>query len=193
MKNKMRWFITLGLISLATIGSIGGMKFSARAKTAPVRQGQTTTVPFKGLIAKNGSETLILRVYDQNTGGKVLFETSQRVNISQGVYIAFAEVPSEILAANPSVWLEVVSEATPFTPVGERTPFVTRLGGGAAPRAITCPSGGCASLCFTCGGAYPTFNGAFPLPAGSMPTERGSSCLDPLQGRADTLPFLCTQ
>src|SRR5262245_28461422 len=73
MRNKMRWIIVLSLAALVTVGSIGGMKFSARAKTVRPRQNQTTTVPFKGLIARTGSENLILRIYDQNSGGKMLF------------------------------------------------------------------------------------------------------------------------
>jgi len=192
MKNKMRWFITLSLALLATIGLIAGLKFSTRAKSVAAPQNQTTVVPFKGLI-RDGNDKLILRIYNQAVGGAALFEVTRKVDVSNGVYVAFVDVPGEILSNNLKVWLEAASEAEPFTPIGERTPFATRRPAGGATQAFTCLSGGCASLCFSCGGAYPFFNGALPLPAGSMPTERGIACGDPLQARADTSPFLCTQ
>jgi hypothetical protein len=191
MKTKMRLFITLSLALLATIGLIGGLKFSTRAKTVAARQNQTTIVPFKGLT-KGSNDRMVLKIYDQAVGGAAIFEVTRKVDVSNGVYVAFVDVPSEILNAKTNIWLEVSSEADPFTPIGERTPFAIRRSGGTT-QAIVCPAGGCASLCFTCGGAYPTFNGSFPLPAGSQPTERGASCAGGLVLTADTRPFLCTQ
>jgi hypothetical protein len=192
LKNKKRLFITLSLGLLATIGLIGGLKFSTRANTVAAQQNQTIVVPFKGQI-RDGNDRLILRIYDQAVGGAVLFEVTRKVDVSNGVYVALVDVPSEILSAKTNVWLEGSKETEPFTPIGERTQFAIRRLGGGITQAIVCPAGGCASLCFTCGGAYPFFNGAIPLAAGSMPTERGGACAAPLQARADTIPFLCTQ
>jgi hypothetical protein len=50
--------------------------------------------------------------------------------------------------------------------------------------------------CFTCGGDWPIFIGSIssPVPAtGNNVTERGAGCADPLTGRRDGSPFLCSR
>jgi hypothetical protein len=179
-------FIKLGIIGAIAISA------SLMITTVTAQELQTTSVPFKGTIAKDGDAELILRLYDRAIGGTKLFEETTVVEVSQGVYVAFMEVPSAVIARHPTVWMEVARQETPYLPLGARKPFAMRRAEN-NPQAITCPSGGCATLCFTCGGAYPFYNGGWPLAAGSMPTERGSSCSGTLTSVADTFPFLCTQ
>src|SRR5262245_39659210 len=125
MKNKNRLFITLTLGLLATIGLIAALKFSTRATIAAAQQNQTTVVPFKVEI-RDGDDRLILRIYDEAVGGAVLFEVTQKVDVSNGVYMALVNVPSEILSAKTNVWLEGSKKTEPFTPTGERAQFAIR-------------------------------------------------------------------
>ena len=49
---------------------------------------------------------------------------------------------------------------------------------------------GSCSLCYTCGGAWPTYSGT--IPTASAAVERDSSCLGGFStNRNDTIPFLC--
>ncbi len=49
------------------------------------------------------------------------------------------------------------------------------------------------SLCYTCGGNWPTFSGVIPTREGAMPYERGSACSGDLTPTSDTTPYLCCQ
>jgi Trypsin len=63
---------------------------------------------------------------------------------------------------------------------------------------IPTPVGASCSLCYTCGGNWPTFAGQIGQDTASGPvglnapaTERGWSCSDPLAPSSDTAPYLC--
>jgi hypothetical protein len=182
-KNMVLKVAGVGLFAIAA---------SFTVATVTAQELQTTSVPFKGTMAKDGEVELVLRLYDQAKGGTKLFEEPTLVDVSQGMYVVFAEVPSEVIVRHATVWMEVAKEAAPDLPLGDRQPFAMKPAGN-SPQAVVCPAGGCATFCFTCGGAYPFFNGGFPLAAGSAPIERGWSCAGGLTSQADTFPYLCTQ
>jgi hypothetical protein len=160
--------------------------------TVIAQEVQTTTLPFKGVMAKDGEVELILRLYDRDHGGTKLFEDTALVDVSNGVYVAYADVPSAILARYPTVWMEAARATAPSAAIGARTPFAMKRSGEVQQEAF-CSGAGCASLCFTCGGEFTIYAGTIPLPSGSMPTERGAACSGALTSMADTAPFLCTK
>ncbi|MGD1714389.1 S8 family serine peptidase [Dapis sp. BLCC M172] len=49
------------------------------------------------------------------------------------------------------------------------------------------------SLCYDCGGKWPTFSGVIPTREDAMPYERGSACSGDLTPTSDTSPYLCCQ
>jgi hypothetical protein len=164
-----------------------------RPRQTPACQGAGWIVARNyGLIAAHGDVELILRLYDRADGGTKLFEETALVEVSQGTYLAFVAVPSRILAGQTTVWMEVARETRTSLRIAERQAFALKRADNQV-LATSCPSGGCASLCYTCGGDYPFYNGTIALPSGSMPTERGGSCAQPLEAMADVSPFLCTQ
>jgi hypothetical protein len=72
------------------------------------------------------------------------------------------------------------------------------VAGGTGPGPIPTPSASGCSLCYTCGGNWPTFAGQIGQDTASGPAglnapaiERGSACREPLAPSSDTAPFLC--
>lgn len=196
MKRKLLWFMALSLVSLVVTTMIVNGRFSARAKPkspqVPAQEGQTRRLPFKGWLDKEDAQVeVILKVYDQEKGGTMLFETKQAVVVTQGMYVTFVEVPSEIISKHPTVWLEAARVTAPDLALGERISFVAPT---RTTQAFTCDfPNGCASLCSTCGGAYPHFRGSIPTRLGVAPFIRGLNCGGDIVPRNDVEPFLCTQ
>jgi hypothetical protein len=199
MKRKLLWLVALSATLLTTAALIVGGRSSVRAKpeSVPVtaQESRMTSIPFKGVFNNDGRAELIVRVYDQANDGTKLFETTQAVNVSNGMYVAFIQVPSEAIRPHSTVWLEASDATAPDLRLEDRVSFTIASPRNGTTQAFTCDfPNGCASLCRTCGGAYPHFRGAIPLAAGARPAERGNNCSGPIDDSAvDTNPFLCTQ
>jgi hypothetical protein len=181
MKRITASFITFGVVALAAS--------AVQAQTTlRVARGEAAQLPVKGVLAKvNGNVPLTFRVYDRASGGRLIHQESQRVGVQKGVYFAMvgqrAGGLSAELARTPLLWVEVVKEGRILGPRQSFT--VNRVGTQSIGLFF-------ASICFTCGGAWPVFAGSIRS-VGDTPTERGSSCSGALQARSDGSPFLCTQ
>jgi hypothetical protein len=158
----------------------------------PAQKTGMTSVWFKGWItkegiAKEGTVSLVLKIYDQSNGGTTLYEATHEVEVTHGQYFAIIQVPSETIAKSQTIWLEAASVEQKELAFEPRTSFATRAPEGAA------AGGACAgaALCYTCGGCTGWQYGAIPVPSGD-PTELGASCSGPVQTRTDYRPYLCT-
>jgi hypothetical protein len=159
----------------------------------PAQEPGMTSVWFKGWItkegiAKEGTVSLVLKIYDLSNGGTKLYEATHEVEVTHGQYFAIIQVPSETIARSQTIWLEAASIEEKEVAFEPRQSFATRAPLGAVPN--TAYAG--AMLCYTCGGNFWYQTGAIPVSEGN-PTEWGASCSSPLQKRTDYRPYLCTK
>jgi hypothetical protein len=156
----------------------------------PVQDPGKTSVPFKGWItkegiAKEGTVSLVLKIYDQSNGGTKLYEATHEVEVTHGQYFAMIQVPSEALANSQAVWLEAASVEEKELAFEPRQQFATKPLGGVGTQTVNS-----ALLCYTCSpNAF--MRGAIPVPSGN-PTEYGAGCLGDLTIRTDYRPYFCT-
>ena len=158
----------------------------------PVQEPGKTSVPFKGWItkegvAKEGTISLVLKIYDQANGGTKLYEGIHEVEVTRGQYFALIQVPSETIGSTATLWLEAASVEERELPLEQRQQFVLRPSGGATTNGIFG-----AAVCLTCGGSFPIWRGVVPPGTGSLPIEYGTSCSGSLTSRADANPFICS-
>jgi len=166
----------------------------------PTQEQGKTSVPFKGLtkegVAKEGTVSLVLRIYDQANGGTKLYEATHEVEVTNGQYFAVIQVPTETIAKSQTIWLEAASVEEKGVAMEPRTQFTTSLPGVTSilwngpdwngPSAAITGVG----LCRTCGPFR--WVGAIPVPSGSRPIEYDYNCVAPLAPRDDSIPYLCS-
>jgi hypothetical protein len=174
--------------SIVAFGVVALVASAAQAQTVMrLATGETVRLPVKGVLRVNGPVSLTFRVYDRATGGRLIYQETQRVNVQRGVYFAMVgQRPgglSAALARTPLLWVEAVRNGRALGPRQSFSGY--RIG----TQAITLRF---ASICFTCGGGWPVFAGSIRS-QGDTPTERGGSCSGGLAARSDSSPFLCTQ
>ncbi len=167
---------------------------------APVQQ---PALPVKGILRgvsrpddKAGTVVkVIIRLYDQQFGGSLLFQEQQSVAVAHdGIFVAMAGaatqngVPARITDQHATVWADYSLAAAAGINLANGRQQITHRRSDFSPSAIAIDP----SLCFSCGGAWPIFAGAF-TPGVNNPTERGSGCSDVLTVRTDSRPFLCSR
>jgi hypothetical protein len=169
----------------------------------PTQEQGKTSVPFKGLtkegMAREGTVSLVLRIYDQTNGGAKLYEATHEVEVTKGQYFAMIQVPTENIANRQAIWLEAASVEEPGLAMEPRTQFTPSWNGpswngpswngpswnGPSGTAITG-----VGLCRTCGPFR--WVGAIPVPSGRKPIEYGFNCAAPLDLQDDSIPYLCS-
>lgn len=150
---------------------------------AQAAQAQQT---FKAQAPKReGEVTLIFRVYDQAVGGNKLSEEVQTVQVKNGMVEATITAPVTN-EAKAILWVEMSNVSSPDVVIGNRgilPPNQASVSGiGLQPAAI----------CYTCGGAWPSYQGT--VPTASAATEYGPGCGGGLTtAYSDTFPYLCTK
>lgn len=147
-------------------------------------QSNNRTLPFKGALSNeaNGDVALIFRVYNQDTGMKLL-EESQTVEVSDGRFTAFlgSKTPGgakDLLASKTALWVEFAKVTAPDQVLGK---------GNIPTEPITGFPGACV-LCYTCGGSWPYYGGS--LTQGNY-RELGADCAGPFGDRADAAYLCC--
>jgi hypothetical protein len=156
----------------------------------PTQEPGKTSVSFKGWVpkegvAKEGTVSLVLKIYDQASAGTKLYEGTHDVEVTQGQYFANIQVPSETVARRQTIWLEAASVEEKELAFEPRQPFILRPPQGVITNAIRS-----VALCYSCGGSAPFRAGEIPVPSGN-PTEHGAQCALPLMVRTDYRPYLC--
>ena len=154
----------------------------------PVQEPGKTSVPFKGWItkegvAKEGTISLVLKIYDQANGGTKLYEATHEVEVTHGQYYAMIQVPSETIANSQTIWLEAASVEEKELAFEPRQPFATKRPEGLVPNAVG------VFLCYKCGALQ--LVGGIPVASGN-PDEFGAGCVQPLTRRTDYRPYLCS-
>jgi hypothetical protein len=176
----MRWYASQILL-LAMLGAL------------PVAQAQgpetiaSIAIPVKGTIEAIGSVELLITLYDGKTSGHELYTMTATIPVESKMYFAMIHVPDVVFRGRQTVYVEVAKPSAPAIPLEPRAQFTKP--GGATDKSFTIR--GC-SLCFSCGGSYPTFSGAFGS-TGLGTAERGKSCSGTVDSRFDFRPYLCCQ
>jgi len=88
-----------------------------------VQAGETTMIPIKGEINASGEVDLIIRVYDQPEGGRLLYQLTKMVTAEDQIFDDEIDVPSELFSANPQVFVGFASASAPEDEIGERMQF----------------------------------------------------------------------
>jgi hypothetical protein len=99
----------------------------------PTQEQGKTSVPFKGLtkegMAKEGTVSLVLRIYDQANGGTKLYEATHEVEVTMGQYFAVIQVPTETIVKSETIWLEAASVEETGLAMEPRTQFTPSWNG----------------------------------------------------------------
>jgi hypothetical protein len=85
--------------------------------------GESTLIPIQGEINASGEVDLIIRVYDQPEGGRLLYQLTKMVTVEDQIFADEIDVPSELLSATPQVFVGFASASAPEDEIGERMPF----------------------------------------------------------------------
>ena len=88
-----------------------------------VQAGESTMIPIKGEINASGEVDLIIRVYDQPEGGRLLYQLTKMVTVEDQIFDVEIYVPSELLSANPQFFVGFASASAPEDEIGERMQF----------------------------------------------------------------------
>lgn len=173
---------------------------------------ESPALPIKGVlrgqsslegVAKGAdrSVSVVLKLYDQEFGGTLLFEERQTVQVDEaGIFVAFVGtstkggVPARITDRHATLWGDFALASTAFiNTVNGRQQITHRREGIGANAFVFIPTS--TTLCFSCGGSWPVFQGSFPVPFFSFNVqERGSLCSgSPSTSRSDSRPFLCAR
>jgi hypothetical protein len=204
MKYQTLPSITLGLALILSIPLAG------RAQSENTQQ-PSISIPFKARVpaseAVNGQE-LIFRVFDQQTGGRQLFEEQQSPHVTNGSYLVLigaqtpGGIPANILASHSKVWIEVSGGTTPSTSSTARTAYTLRRSAQNSARSNSANPSYYGdyyhnvALCYSCGGYYPYHVGTFRAPYGYNAYELGEYCGGSFTEGGpygdDTSPYLCS-
>jgi hypothetical protein len=170
---------------------------------------EAPVLPIKGVLqsqvsvdtASKGADRsvpVVLRLYDREFGGTMLFEERQTVEVDDaGIFVALVGsatkggVPARITDENSTVWGEYTLASGAFiNAVNARQPIAYRSTDIRTDFSVTIPI--MTTLCYTCGGSWPYFQGSWVVPYSvNNVYERGSACYGSPVERTDTRPYLC--
>ena len=149
---------------------------------------------------QNRSVSVVLKLYDLEFGGRVLFEERQTVQVDEaGMFVAHigantqGGIPARITDEHSTMWAEysLVSGGVRASNVTGRQEMTHRRGIGTNVL-VNVPTS--TTLCYSCGGSWPYFQGSWNVVYSSTNvTERGSSCSGSPTTRGDSRPYLCAR
>jgi hypothetical protein len=188
------------------------MKLFIGVAFAAATWAQSPVLPIKGALQmqaaanpdnkSNGAVSVVLRLYDREFGGTLLFEERQVVQVDSGsgIFVALVGnatrggVPARITDQHSTLWGEyVVASAAFINTVQTRQQITHRVSGGIGTD-VTFFVNVSDALCYSCGGAWPIFSGSWNVPySTNNVTERGSLCGGTPIARTDTRPYLCSR
>src|SRR5436305_153750 len=113
-------------------------------------------IPVKGSTEAIGSVELLITLYDRETSGRELYSVTTTIPVESKTYFAMIQVPGAVFRGRQTVYVEVARPSAPAIPLEPRAQFTKP--GDATDKSFAIK--GC-SLCFSCGGSFPTFSGAF--------------------------------
>jgi hypothetical protein len=158
--------------------------------------------PDPNMKMENRTVNVLLRLYDRQLGGILLFEEQQPVSVDDAGTFAIlvgastpGGVPARITDSRVSVWGEYVLSgmAVAASAPTERQQITYRKTEDIASNLwVNVPTS--TVLCYSCGGAWPVTSGIFRTPYVVNGTyERGPSCSGAPINRTDTIPILCSR
>ena len=93
--------------------------------------------------------------------------------------------------AAPELKARILDSADPIPALAGLSVTGGRLNLAAALAADTTPAEAACSLCYTCGGDWPTFSGVIPTRENATPWQRGEACSGEPAPVNDIMPYLC--
>ena len=122
--------------------------------------------------------------------------SNPRVFVLASLTVMAAFAPASSASAQQEQEMQPQKEmvSTPMTPAVQpmKPEAIARVGGGAGVQpAVPAPGVTACSLCYTCGGNWPSFSGVIPTRPGAQPYERGPTCSGGLNPAQDENPYLC--